>query len=126
MTMKVVTPARTSVPMFVPRSANLKYDAIPSTDSLPPHKRMRRTGRLGPHRHTRWATVDPAAHRRADRSWRSARLPPAVPAGRRPAPPLPDAPLLVLVGVEAEELHLDEAAGVELELARRERLTAGI
>ena len=29
--------------------------------------------------------------------------------------------LLVLVGVEAEELHLDEFGCVELELSRRER-----
>src|SRR3990172_13165851 len=47
MTAKVVTPALTSVARFVPRSANLKYDAIASTGCGPPFPPARRP-RVGP------------------------------------------------------------------------------
>jgi len=62
-----------------------------------------------------------------DAPGRSERLGPrrrsTTPQVASPAPHRTDAPdrLLVLVGVEAEQLHLDEIVGIELELMRRER-----
>src|SRR3954462_5322238 len=103
MTMKVVAPARISVAKSVLRSANSKYWAI----ALPPVLGRRSASEIA-------ATSSlPAIWLLPARS--SLRAPPPV----QVVPSRP--PLLVLAPVEPEELHLDEATRVELELARLER-----
>src|SRR5581483_4155331 len=113
MTMNVVRPARTSVPMSVPRSPNLTYDAIASTPGvLPPTcDAPGQAARAAP-LDRRTSTAPPGRRPR--------RLPVAGPAGPRTAALLLSPGLLLLAGVETEQLHLDEAARVELELAGRE------
>src|SRR5918994_6588026 len=113
MTRNVVTPALTSVARLVPRSANLKYVAI----APPPWPSG--TGRSGTERSWTSSTwfVPPCPHRAPSHLWRArtaprvARIDPSVdPPPQPPAPHRTGVPdrLLVLVGVEAEQLHLDE------------------
>src|SRR5688500_13776235 len=106
MTMNVVRPALASVASVVFRSANLKYEAMASTRTSPLRRRAGASRWLGPRRDAR----------------------PAAPGGL-PPPPLPSLTglgggrlrisLVVLAGVEGEQLHLDESARVELELTWR-------
>src|SRR5690349_14549224 len=116
MTMKVVRPARTSVARVVPRSENLKYVAIASTvdrSSFPRRAVATRRARTAP-------DLDRLRLRGRPPRLTVPRGEPSLPPLPRvagPAGPAPDA-LLDLSGVEALQLHLDETAGVELELAR--------
>ncbi len=118
MTMNVVSPALASVTMSVPRSANLKYSAIapPRPEAgvaldvtwvplLALDQRAGLLGELGP-RHDRQAIAPIPI----------ARFPPK----KLPTAALPPDLLLVLVGFEAEQLHLDVFTRLEFELARGE------
>src|SRR3954468_1620383 len=95
MTMNVVRPARASVAKSVPRSANRKYSAIALS--------FRAGRRSALTASTATSVSSPGA---------------PVPLGSDRA----DSPrVLLLLPVESQQLHLDEPARVELELARGER-----
>src|SRR5215218_10734487 len=103
MTMNVVRPARASVPSVVPRSASLKnrFNAPSSRGAVSDATAMA----------SRCSSLDVQC---------------ALP--RLAEPPSGVTPLLLLGPLQAEELHLDEPAGVELELGRGHgrRLVVGV